>query len=107
MGDDKQWQQRLHQKRGAVDDGDNKQPGYRAASYQGTALRATVVPGATAGCKVVAALGVADLGWQSSLSIQSCGEEEDIWDSFSQIPTKSAASSACFMNDCRNLNPRE
>jgi hypothetical protein len=27
--------------------------------------------------------------------------------SFSQIPTKSAASSACFMNDCRNLKPRE
>ena len=59
VGGDRQWQQWLHQTRGAVDGGDQKQPGYRTMSYWATAV---AVPGATAGRKVVAALGAKALG---------------------------------------------
>jgi hypothetical protein len=54
----------------------------------------------------VAVLGVAALGavafGVAEFSIQSCGEEEGIWMSFSLILTQSATSSAHFMYTCRN-----
>ncbi len=53
-----------------------------------------------------AALGAVVFG-VADYCIGSCGEEEGIWVSFSQISMWSATSSVCFMNNHRNLNPGE
>ncbi len=59
---------------------------------------------------VVAALGAAVLGaavlGAVALDIRSCGAQEDegIWASFSQIPTQSATSSACYVYTQRSCN---